>query len=585
MGIDQEFEGIKTNIPGVYSKSEYPPSLGAIGAASNVVAIIGEAKGGVPHNASVDDAQKINVITSLGQAVDLLVGGPGFYMTEFYLTPTKEENLAKPSQCYFVRVNPATQAIATLVDASSDEIIKLSSTRYGVLANQISRKIEAGTNKGKKVTVKFKGSTLVAKDDIAQEYMELLYSGGGSPATVSINSVGLTTSCTGATTDDLSLAFADYPKLGDLVNYIHQQANYTCTLTGKEDAATANFDAVADVDMTTTAALDANVQALIDFFNDESGGEIKAELVTGADRDPITNDSNFVFLTGGSEGTTSNNHWAATLELLEKFKINHILVASGDSAIHAMVDTHIIEQSSIENRNNRSAGAGAGSSTSTKAARIAEMKALNSPRLEYWCTPFYRYDIVNGNVKKEFEPFYLSALGAGIRFGNHQTTTATFRALNILGIKEEYTRQDKKDYIAAGGSILERNERGICVVHNVSTYQGSNLILNLPPALRTADYITLDIQAKLTAMLNSLTKAPNSLVIKSIQNYIITNLLPGYVNDGLLMSDPNTGAPAFSDVEFSLSGDRFDVSFTGIVAVPLHFIFIKQKFIVVGFNS
>lgn len=199
MGIAQkQFAGISTNIPGVYTDQQFPPSLGAVTPATNVVAILGEAQGGVPYNVSgKTDAEKINVISSVGEAVNTLIGGNGFYMTEFYLSPTRERELNTPATAWFIRVNPATAATATLQDGSSNDIIDLTTKVYGAVANQVARKIEAGTNKGHKVTIKYRGETVVTQDDVHYDYFDIQYTGGGSAATMTIDGTQLTTTVTG----------------------------------------------------------------------------------------------------------------------------------------------------------------------------------------------------------------------------------------------------------------------------------------------------------------------------------------------------------------------------------------------------
>lgn len=584
MGIAaQQFEGISTRIPGVYTKSEFPPNLGGGGTSLNVVAIIGQGKGGVPHNASgFKDEEKFSVLTSVAQAIDLIRGADGLPMTEFFLSPSKNPNLSPPQLALFFRVDPAIRGSATL-DATATPTIDLVSTRWGQLANQISRKIESATTLGHKVTIKFQGKVLAEQDDVGFEYMEIEYTGAGTPATLDITATSLTTAVTGGNPiDSFVLLFADFPKLGDLVEYINEQADYTCTLKDKSNADTTTFDAVTAADLTSAVIAVAHVEALIQFITENSQGELVATLTSAATRDDIDNDSSFIFLTSGTEGTTTNSEWAAALALMEKFSINHVLAATGDATINAMVDQHVIDMSKITAKRNRSAGFGAVSGL-TQTARKVESKAVNSARSEYWMTEFSRPDSQNDNITKLFAPFFGAALGAGIRFGNHETISATFKDVNATAVSETLNQVEADSIINAGGSYLQREERGIVVGHNVTTFQGQNLILNLPSMLRTADAITLDSQAKIKLRIAGLLKAPSASVIKNMQNFLLTVLLPGYRDvKGWLTDDLISGDPAFSDIEFKLSGDRFDFSFTGIIPAPLHFVFIKQKFIITG---
>lgn len=584
MGIaSQQFEGISTRVPDVYTKSEFPPGKGAGGTSLNIVAIIGQGKGGIPYNASgVADENRFSVLSSVGQAIDLIRGGDGLHMTEFFLSPSKDPTLSSPQVAVFFRVDPAIQGSATL-DASATPTIDLKSTRYGALANQIARKIEDGTILGHKVTIKFQGETLVEKDDVGFEYFEILYTGGDTTCTMTISATQFEVSTTSTPEDDFTLLFTEYTKLGDLVTYINEHPSYTCTLLDKSNADTTTFDIVATQDVKTDAyTAVAHIEALIQFITNNSQGELVATLTSAATRVDIDNDSNFVFLSSGSEGSITNTNWAGALALMEKFSINHVLAATGDQSILTMIDQHCHDMSKIVAKRNRSWGAGALSGLS-QIARKLESKALNSARGEYWLTEFTRPDVTANNVATLFAPFFAAAMGAGIRFGNHETISATFKTVNAIAVSETLNNDEADSFINAGGSYLKREERGIVVGHNVTTFQGENLILNLPSMLRTADAITLDSQAKIKLAIADLKRAPNASVINSIKNYLLTIILPGYRDTkGWLTNDPISGDPAYSDIEFDLLGDRFDFSFTGIIPAPMHFVFIKQKFVITG---
>lgn len=586
MGIAaKNFEGRKIYQPGVYSKSYYPPQAGSVGATTNVVAVVGKAKGGIPYNANLPDEKKVNILNSASECLNVLRGGEGYYMCEFFLTPTKDEALAKPNEVLYFRVDPALQASSTIEDAGANTIVNLKSARYGSFANQLCRKITAGTKAGTKaIVVKLAGDTIATKDNVGRECFNILYTGGGTACDMTISATKLTTSVTGAPSDNLDLAFADFPTIGDMVSYINALPSYICALAGDSNYSSFYLDAVTGQDIMTSAyTATANVQAVIDFFNAECGGEVEAELATGASRSQLTNDTNFVFFIGGSDGTATNTDWANCLTLMEKYTINHILVASGDPTVHALVDAHCQQMSDLTKKKNRTWASGAGDATTSKDAKIAEARAVNSARGIYFATPFYRYDYVNGAKKTRFAPFYGAAFDAGIRYANAITISSTMKQPNILGVAENYSYEDKDEYIANGCTIMAYSESGVYeIVHCVSTYQGANLILNLPSMLRTCDYITLDSQVKIRAQIAALDRAPNALVLKSIENYLTSNLLPWYRDNGYLTDDPNTGAKAFSEVSFRVEGDAFYFQFTGIVPAPLHYGFITQRFTVVG---
>lgn len=580
MGRLYKFGGMETNIPGIYSDRKFPPSSEGVGAATSVVVIMGEANGGIPYNASGELEERLNFFESDSDALDVLKGGNAYYATEFFLTPSNDERFAKPGSAIVCVVNQMTKSGSALQDSESNDIIDLASVRYGLSANQIARKIAAGTNYGKKIILKYQDKIILEKDDVGAEYLAIQYTGEGSAATLTITGTALTTAITGTTEDNLDITLADFENLNQLVSFIDEQAGYSCLLRGNGDANPSVFDAVTTQSIMTEYVARADVEAIIQAIN--TCKEVTAELHASAVRSAIVNDANFVFFTGGSRSAATSEDWSAALSMLSMIRLNHIAAATGDSSIQAMVNSHNQQMSGIEEKKYRRGGAGASESTISQSARIAEMKALNSSRMEYCITPFFRYDKVNGG-KKEFAPFFLHAMIAGLRYANHITFDTTFKNLNILGVAETYTKTEMKRYIAAGATIVQKGEAGFEVMANPTTYQGVNLILLTPSMMRTIDYITEDSEVKIKNQLAALDRAPDEVIISKIENWLSTELLKGYRDtDKVLTKDPTTGAKAYSNVSFKLLGNKFEFKYRGVVVAPIQFGFVTHEFVTVG---
>jgi hypothetical protein len=572
------FEGQTIYQPGVYTSTNYMGTPSDIGVLSNVVAVVGTSVGGIPYNANVNDNEKVNIITSVNDALNKLKGGNGYYMCEFFLTPTRDETLRKPSQVLFFRVNPATKSYVFVKDSSNNNVIKVSSLDYGEHTNNFSKKISNGTIKGKKIEVNYAGQNVFSADNIDYECFDIKYNGTGTTCELSITSTQLVIT-SDESTDNITLDFSQYDTIGKIVSFISSRPNYTCVLKGNIDKPSNELDIISNVDIkTNTYTTKANVQAIIDAFN--SSGIVLAELV--GSRTNVQNDATFTYFSGGTTPTPTITDWINTFALMERFNINHILVASGDPLVHSLASNHCNSMSNVNNKKNRTWASGA-SLNKTKSQKIAEAKALNDPRGIYFVTPIKRFDYINNGVVKVFDPFFAAAFDAGIRYANNITISSTFKKPNILGINEDYSNMDKDDYIKNGCSLISATESNEYeITHCITTYQGNNLILNLPSMLRTADYITLDSQFKIKNRIASLDRAPNSIVIKSIENYLITNLLQFYKDNGFLTDDPYTGLKAFSNVSFRLQGDVFYFEFTGILPAPLHYVFVKQNFSITG---
>src|SRR5512135_2062003 len=87
-------------------------------------------------------------------------------------------------------------------------------------------------------------------------------------------------------------------------------------------------------------------------------------------------------------------------------------------------------------------GAATGDSRATK---LANARALNSARGEYWITPIYTRDALYGNIVRQFDPFYGGVMAAGIRYANDVTIAANDRPLQIQGVGETYTRDQQEE--------------------------------------------------------------------------------------------------------------------------------------------
>jgi len=581
------FAGIQTRIPGVYIRNRFPVQAGRGQTPTNVVYILGESQGGIPFpttDPDITDDDRPMFFSTSGEAQETLVSGNGLYATSFYLTPTTDLNLNIPSGVFYLRVNDGTRATRTLQESAND-VIDLKSNLWNAQGNQTSVKVEAASTAGKKVTVKYRGVTIVERDNVAITGLNIQYTGAGSAATMTINGTTLSTTVTGGPGgEDLNLSFAEFKTVGELVQYIDGLGAYSATLQTVSTRPSADLDAATAVDIDTAEySATANVQALIELFNTETQGLITADLADGATRTLPDNDTSFVFLTGGSSSAATTQNWNDALEFLESRDANCVLVATSDSAIQQMVKDHCVRMSSIQEAKYRQTAVGA-ATVDTKSQKIAAARLLNSSLCEYWVTPIKQNDPLNNLQLTTFGPWLAAIQAQGIRYANNVTMTLTEKSMYVLGVDETYTRQDEEEYIAAGCSYIKQKRNQFIVGHNVTTYQGPQLILNLPSTVRTTLVMTASVKDRLEQRIANMLEAPDEFKIKELKNWIVTSLLPSYRDESprFLTADPNTGDPAFSNVDFQIEGDKFFLKYTARIVVPLHQGGIEQEFIVPG---
>jgi|WetSurMetagenome_2_1015567.scaffolds.fasta_scaffold01018_9 hypothetical protein len=578
-----DFAGQKIILPGAYTQRLFPQDQGA-GAVTGLAVILGEAaRGGIPYNAYTDVEDVINVVEGQAQALEIFGGGDVYYGAEFFLTPTKDARFNKPSQANCIVVNQMTQA-ETELDASASPIIDLAWKKFGVDGNTAAIKVSTGSNTGKLIQLLYKGLEVLNKDDVNLDLMSIRYTGAVS-GTMTITGTKLTTTCSDSS-DNLDITFADFSDLGSLINFINNQPNYTCLLTGHSDELTTVFDAVTTQDIQTA---DYNcvgiVESIIRVLN--ATGYVDAVLHTAAARTIPDNLSAFQYFTGGSVSAATTADWTAALVKLEQYGINNIVAMTGSSTIHALVQDHVERMNAVLIKMYRQAGFGAGSSTITKSTRIAEMKSLNSAYIEYCVSSFKRYDYVNREVPTDdFYPYYMYALISGFRYANNVGMDIVFKYLNILSTPD-ISKQDQIDYAAAGATFVQKtvnvnNVSNFEIKCNNTTYQGSQVTRTNPSCVYEINVLTKDYEEQIIEKIRGLTDVANSVVIATIQNWITTYLFPYYRDTKKWITDGPNGQKAFANVSFTQSGEQFITTATLTMSVTPRFSFNLFTFIVPG---
>lgn len=583
-----DFAGQRIIEPGAYTDRDFPTEQGA-GAILGRVIIMGEAsKGGVPYDAETAIEDVINVIDGgQAQALNVFGGGDLYYGAEFYLSPHKDDRFNKPSEALCIVVNQMGQATTILSGTNGTVgVIDVESNKYGVDGNTMAIKLTAGTNTGEKIDMIYKGETILEQDDVDLDMMSILYTGSGSASEMTINATTLTTTCTGAATDDLSLTLADYTSLGSLINYINNQTNYTCLLTGASDELTSVFDAVTSQDIKSSAySCKATTEALIRQLN--SVGDVTAAMHSGSARIVPDVMTEYQYFVGGSVSAATTQDWTDALEKLEEYDCNCIVAMTGSAAIKLLVQDHVDRMNGVTIKKYRQAGFGAGSSQATKALRLAEMKLLNSAYIEYCVSSFDRWDYIN-NEKGTFSPYYLYPMIAGLRYANNVGMDVVFKYLNVLATPD-ISNQDRKDYAAAGGTYIQKttnvnNISSFEIKCNNTTYQGSQVTRTNPSCVYEINAFTKDFEEQIIEKIRSLDNVANSVVIANIQNWVLTYLLPYYRDSKKWITDAANGQLAFDNMEFEQSGEQLNITGTLTMSVTPRFVFNFFTFIVPGQN-
>lgn len=425
--------------------------------ASGRIAIIGEMTGLVAP-------KTIKVVGSPSLALSLIHpdAEEARLATQLVFDPVPGSEMPGASEIRLIPVNPSTQAANTF-----DSVLTLTSFLYGLSANQVKAKIEAGTSLGKKVSIAYQDETEVF-DNVEKPSFELQYTGAGSAAVMTIDISAathlLTTTCTGASGDDLSLDLNVYTTIQALTDAIAATGKYTLTVKTdrpKNDLSM-ELDTVTAQDIKTAAyTAKAELQAIVDALNGSGGattqsGYVSATRVADAGAAPANID--WTYLAGGIDGVTANSDWQEAFDLLKTVDMDIIVALSADASIHAMGDSHCSYMSGPDGKSERDFFCGGAlqawgneSARSTALAALkAAYKALNSDCTVHASLGSDHYD-PEGDIK--LYPAYITAcMYAGMAAGSKPTMPLTRKYLRCSGLEVDLRTEELTELLEAGGA-------------------------------------------------------------------------------------------------------------------------------------
>lgn len=422
----------------------------------NIVALIGQSDGGKPNTALR--------FGSPSDAEDVLRSGELLDAVKKAFDPSSQTG--GPSVVVAVRVNPATQASLTLKDGSSNDVITLQSTDFGLYTNQIKVKVEAASTRGKKLTSQI-GNDYFTADNVYRDAFSVQYTGAAATSVMTISNSTLTLQApTGTTVATIDLAtFNTVQKLVDRINTV---ASFTATvLDGNGQKPTlAGLDSMTAQDVKTAArTVTADLQACIDWFNSAGEGFITATRVANAGAAPAN--IAFTYLAGASNGSTTNTNWSNAYTTLQQEDVQWVVPITSDPSIHAMNDTHCAFMSTVGKMERR--GIVGMASGSTDAQAIAAAKALNSDRTSLVHIGYYDFD-ATGTLTL-FPPYMMAALLAGMFSGVNPGTPLTNKSIKVRGLERSLRNPTDTDVLINGGVLcVENTAQGYKVVQSITTW-------------------------------------------------------------------------------------------------------------------
>ena len=424
----------------------------------NLGVLIGASAGGKPKAALRFGSPQ--------EARDTLVSGELLDAVLAAFDPSQE--VGGPAVVMAMRATPATQSTLALYNgAGAAELINLTSVGYGLRENQVTVKVEAGTNVGKRVTVA-RGTASYVGDDLTRRLLTVQYTGTQATATVTVNG-GTMTLAAPAGTSVVTIDLSTYTTVQDVVARINAVTDWTASVaSGQGDRGSLTLDTVAAVSAKTARALDADLQAVIDWFNSNA-----QPLVTAARAVNSTSHANGLanisttYLAGATEPAMVNEDWTDCFTELQRQDVQWVCPVSSSAAIHAMADAHVQYMSTV-GRKERRAVVGTASGT-TDAAAIAAAAAIASDRTSLVHLGHYDYDVTGTLVL--YPPYISAARVVGMFCAVAPGTPLTNKLFKCRGLERNLRNPTDTDVLIDGGVFcLESTELGYKVVQSITTW-------------------------------------------------------------------------------------------------------------------
>lgn len=524
----------------------------------NVMAVLGSSVGGKPNTALR--------FGSAAEARSALIDGTMLRAIEKAFDPSA--HTTGPSVVVALRVNPAVQSALALLDAASAAVINLVSTDYGIYTNQIKVKVEAGSVSGSKVTTQF-GNSYFSADNIARNALSVVYTGAQATATITTTNSSVVLAAPAGTVV-ATLDLNAYTTVQQLVDRINVVAGFSATVVDGNGAKPAlnGLDTVTAISVKTTAyVVTANLQAIVDWLNGTGEGYVTATRVVNAGTSPAV--IPFTYLSGGSDGVTTNNEWSNAFTALQGEDVQWVVPITSTPAIHAMAESHCSFMSNIARLERRCIVGGA--SGAADADAIAAAKALNSDRASYTHLGFYDYDATGKLVL--FEPYILAALLAGMFSGVNPGTALTNKTIKVRGLERKLRNPTDTDALILGGVLcVEDTPKGFKVVKSITTWLTNTNYNRVEVSTGVAcDFVSRNVRNALDD-LRGAKGSPELLVqaVSRVDTALRALALPEPMGPAVIVGDKVN--PPYKNISASLNGDVMSVEFQCSPVIPCNYI-------------
>lgn len=470
-----------------------------------------------------------------------------------------------------------------LAGGTGNTLCSLTADDYGLYTNSIYYQIANATGgKGYKFTIGVTSGDVVGgsivQDNLYRDLLTIQYLPAGT-STLVVNDTSMVITCSvGA--DSVTIPFNTFTTVQAVADYLNAQAGkYQVTVIGSNGVlpSAAAFDPASALDIKTTSkTLTGNLAALVEFLNNPVNPFCSATRKTN----PVTAvpylNSNGIFLTGGSDGTTTFTDWSNAINALQLVEAYVVVPVTDDASVHAAVATHV-DYMSNQGRKPRIAVVGGALSEYVSTAAVPTgsitTRAINlgSKRVVLASPGVTVYD--SKGVKVTKSAAFTAAMVGGMLAAVAQGTPLTHKWFsNVLGLEVNFSIADKDALLLGGVCPIEYvSGRGYRIVQSKTTWNGApNYGKNEISVVAAIDAVVRRVQDTLDEQLVGQKVAPETLM-QAIS--ITETVLSGSYNDGFLVGDSKN--KPFKNISASADGDTIRIQFEMSPAIPANYILIS----------
>ncbi len=398
------------------------------------------------------------------------------------------------------------------------------------------------------------------------------YVGAGTACVMSIqDSLGnrvLTTTCTGAAADDLSLTLGvtengvlvNKMTIAELVEVINNHAAYEASVTYSDgNLPTTDLDFYSAVHIESVALdLHRDIEDTVDQITLLSSLAAATRVSNISGQLAIV--SSYVFFTGGSDGVATNANWTAAFEAFKEIRAEIVVpLISKDigsvsiATVNALADAHCNYGWSATGRSPRQAFVSLlGSKTTLKSAA----RSLNSGY-----TSMFGQDVKVFSHSQQalvfLDPWAAACIGAGMMAGSDVGEPITFKYANVNDIRVRdgswNPRVEFTEMIDAGCTILEAVDSGgfRFVVGNTTYSTDASFVWNRSSVVEAVGFLYYDLMVNLEAQFTG-TKAKTGTA-EAIAN-LIKARMEAYRNVDIIVGDDLNEGNGFKDLRVKIGG-------------------------------